>query len=85
MGLLENAGLSEIIQQTYPVNAKQEAKLLLRRYRIGGMIAVILCTMRLYFRNPAYRDFVKCVNQDGIVPDNITEYFDCGMYVGRKN
>jgi ubiquinone/menaquinone biosynthesis C-methylase UbiE len=85
VGLLENAGLSEISKQIYPVDAKQEAKLLLRRYRFGGMIAIILRTMRLYFRNPAYREFVKNVNQGGIVPDNITEYFGYGIYVGRKN
>jgi hypothetical protein len=68
----------------FPVNAKQEAKLLLRRCRFGGMIRIILRTMRLYFRNPAYRDFVKSVNQGGIVPDNISKYFGYGMYVGRK-
>lgn len=84
VGLLENAELSEIKKHIYPVNAKQEAKLLLRRYRFGGMIRIILRTMRLYFRNPAYRDFVKSVNQGGIVPDNISKYFGYGMYVGRK-
>jgi SAM-dependent methyltransferase len=82
--LLENAGLYDITRQIYPVDAKQEAKLLLRRYRYGGMIGIILRTLRLYFRNPAYRDFVKSVNQGGIVPDNISEYFGYGMYVGRK-
>ena len=84
MDLLKNAGLRDIAKQIYPVNAKQEAKLLLRRYSLAGMITIILRTMRLYFRNPAYRDFVKSVNQGGIVPDNITEYFGYGMYVGRK-
>ena len=84
MHLLENAGLSEIIKLIYPVNAKQEAKLLFKRYRPGGMLAIILRTMRLYFRNPDYRDFVRSVNQGGIVPNNITEYFGYGMYVGRK-
>ena len=85
MGLLENARLSAIIKQIYPVNAKQEAKLLLRRYRLDGMIAIILRTIRLYLRNSAYRDFVKRVNQGGIVPGNITEYFGYGIYVGRKS
>jgi arsenite methyltransferase len=85
MGLLKNAGLRDIAKQIYPINAKQEAKLLLRRYRLAGMITIILRTMRLYFRNPAYRDFVKSVNQGGLVPDNISEYFGYGMYVGRKD
>jgi ubiquinone/menaquinone biosynthesis C-methylase UbiE len=84
IGLLKNAGFNDITKQIYPVDAKQEAKLLLRRYRYGGMIAIILRTMLLYIRNPAYRDFVKSVNQGGIVPDNISEYFGYGMYVGIK-
>jgi arsenite methyltransferase len=83
-GLLQNAGLQDIITQLYPVDAKQETRLLLKRYGIGGMLGNILRAVRLYVQNPAYRDFVKRVNQGGIVPDNITDYFGYGMYVGRK-
>jgi len=82
--LLKNAGLRDITTQLYPVDAKLETKLLLRRYGYGNMIAIILRTMRLYFRNRTYRDFVKRVNQGGIVPDNLAEYFGYGMFVGRK-
>ena len=81
---MENAGLRDITTQLYPVDAKLETKLLLRRYGYGSMIAIILRTMRLYFRNRTYRDFVKRVNQGGIVPNNLAEYFGYGMYVGRK-
>jgi ubiquinone/menaquinone biosynthesis C-methylase UbiE len=83
-GLLENAELQDIRTQLYPVDAKQEAKLLLKRYGAGNMLGNILRAFRLYLRNPAYRDFVKSVNQGGIVPKNITEYFGYGMYVGKK-
>ena len=58
-GLLQNAGLQDIITQLYPVDAKQEARLLLKRYGIGGMLGNILRALRLYVQNPAYRDFVK--------------------------
>ena len=83
-GLLENAGLQDITTQIHPVDAKQEARLLFKRYGYGVMLGNMLRALRLYLRNPAYRDFVKSVNQGGIVPDNLTEYFGYGMYVGRK-
>jgi len=83
-GLLENAGLKDISTQLYPVDAKHEAKLLLKRYGAGNMLGNMLRAFRLYLRNPAYRDFVQSVNQGGIVPDNLAEYFGYGMYLGRK-
>jgi len=82
--LLQNAGLQDITSQTYPIDVQQEAKSLLRRYGFGGMIGNMLRALRLYLRNPAYRDFVKSVRQVGVVPDNLNEYFGYGMYVGRK-
>jgi hypothetical protein len=48
------------------------------------MLGNTLRALRLYVRNPAYRDFLKKVRQVGVVPDNINEYFGYGMYVGRK-
>ena len=83
-GLLQKARLQNITTQIYPIDARQEAKMLLSRYGFGGMMGNILRTLRLYMQNPAYRDFVKSVRQGGIVPDNISEYFGYGMYVGRK-
>jgi hypothetical protein len=43
-----------------------------------------LRALAMYFRNPAYRRFVKGVRRDGVVPENLAEYFGYGMYVGRK-
>jgi arsenite methyltransferase len=83
-GLLENAGLVDITVRTHPVDAKNEAKLLLRRYGYGGMIGSALRALVMYTRNPAYRAFVKDVRQGGVVPENLDEYFGYGMYVGRK-
>ena len=82
--LLQNAGVQVITTQLYPVDARQEAKLLLKRYGLGNMVGNTLRALRLYMRNPAYRDFLKKVRQIGVVPDNIDEYFGYGMYVGRK-
>jgi arsenite methyltransferase len=84
IGLLKNAGARDIRTQVFPVDTKQEARSLLDRYGFGGMVGNMLRMLRLYLRNPAYRDFVKSVSQSGIVPDNLTEYFGYGIYVGRK-
>ena len=83
-GLLANAGLVDITVRIHPVDAKEEAKLLLRRYGYGGMIGSALRALVMYIRNPAYRRFVKGVREGGVVPGNLAEYFGYGMYVGRK-
>ena len=82
--LLENAGLQDIIARIHPVDVKKEAVLLLRRYGYGGMIDSAFRALVMYFRNPAYRKFVKDVRKGGAVPENLAEYFGYGMYVGRK-
>ena len=82
--LLEQAGLQGIVVRLHPVNAKKEAGLLLRRYGYGGMIGSALRALSMFVRNPAYRSFVKGVGKDGVVPENLGEYFGYGMYVGRK-
>jgi arsenite methyltransferase len=84
VGLLDNAGLKGVTVRIHPVDAKNEAKLLLRRYGFGGMIGSAVRGLLMYARNPAYRRFVKDVRQGGVVPENLTEYFGYGIYVARK-
>ena len=83
-GLLETAGLRDITTKTYEINAKDEAKGILRRYGLGGMLRVWWRTLLLYLRSPAYRRFVKRVRQTGLVPDNLEQYFGYGLFVGHK-
>jgi len=83
-GLLEAAGLREITVRTYEISAKDEAKGILRRYGLGGMLRVWWRTLLLYARSPAYRRFVKEVRQGGVLPENLEEYFGYGLYVGQK-
>ena len=84
VGLLQGAGLREIVTRMSEINTQQEAKGMLRRYGWGGMIRVLSRTLSLYIRTPAYRRFVKSVREGGVVPDNLAEYFGYGVYVGRK-
>jgi ubiquinone/menaquinone biosynthesis C-methylase UbiE len=83
-GLLESAGLREIVARTYETQVRKEAKELVRRYGYGGMLRSMYRALSLYARSPDYRRFVKDVRSKGIVPDNLMEYLGYGIYVGRK-
>jgi arsenite methyltransferase len=83
-GLLENAGLRDIVARTNEINTQDEARGILRRYGCRGMLGVMSRTLALYARNPAYRKFVKEVREGGLTPENLDEYFGYGIYVGRK-
>jgi len=84
VGLLEGAGLREIVVRTYEITTQNEARGILRRYGCRGMLGVLCRTLSLYARSPAYRRFVKEVREDGVTPENLDEYFGYGLYVGRK-
>jgi len=84
VGLLQTAGLSEIVVKIYPVDTKVEAQGILQRYGLGGMLRVMGRMLLLYARSPAYREFVKGVRQGGLMPANLAEYFGYGLFVGRK-
>ncbi len=83
-GLLEGAGLSEIIARSYPVIAQDETKGILRRYGLSGMLLVMARMFFLYIKSPAYRRFVKSVREVGVLPENLEEYFGYGLFVGQK-
>jgi len=83
-GLLETAGLKDITSKTYPIDVKDETRGILQRYGFGGMLRTMLRTFRLYLRNPDYREFVQGVRQSGLTPENLTEYFGYGLFVGKK-
>ena len=83
-GLLEGAGLSEIVVRSRPVDVRDEARGLLGRYGCAGMLGVWRRMLVLYARNPAYRRFVKSVRQEVIMPEHLDEYFGYGLYVAKK-
>jgi arsenite methyltransferase len=83
-GLLEAAGLRDITVRTYEIDTGDEAKGILQRYGLGGMLRVWWRILLLYVKNPAYRSFVKGVRQSGLIPENLQEYFGYGLFVGQK-
>ncbi|MCL7454316.1 MAG: class I SAM-dependent methyltransferase [Anaerolineae bacterium] len=84
VGLLEHAGLKDIVARVRHIDTRHEAGGMMRRYGCLGMLRVWGRMLRLYVKNPAYRQFVKRVGQGGITPKNLDQYFGYGLYVGRK-
>jgi ubiquinone/menaquinone biosynthesis C-methylase UbiE len=82
--LLVNAGLIDIVVRTSPVDTQTETKGILKRYGFTGILGTLIRALRLYMRNPAYRQFLKRLRQTGITPPNLEAYFGYGIYVGRK-
>ncbi len=85
IGLLEGAGLKDIIVRAYPINTRTEVRGLVQRYGCRGMLGVYGRILSLYARNPAYREFLRRVREEGgIKPENLEEYFGYGLYIARK-
>ncbi|MBN2046070.1 MAG: class I SAM-dependent methyltransferase [Anaerolineales bacterium] len=82
--LLSNAGLTDLVSNVSCVDVKEESMGIMQRYGCGGLLRILGRAFRLYLSNPEYRNFVKRTQQQGVVPDAITEYFGYGLYVGKK-
>jgi ubiquinone/menaquinone biosynthesis C-methylase UbiE len=82
--LLEKAGLKQIVTKSYPIDVKDETKGIIQRYGFGGMLLSTLRGFRLYLKSPDYREFLKGMGQTGLTPENLTEYFGYGLFVGQK-
>jgi len=83
-GMLVAAGLREIVSRTYAVDPQAEAKGIVRRYGLPGMVRVMGRMVLLYARSAAYRRFVGEVRKGGVLPKDLAEYYGYGLYVGRK-
>jgi arsenite methyltransferase len=82
--LLENAGLQEIESIVSPIKISDEAKGMMGRYGCSGILRIYRRLIGLYLRSSDYRAFVKRVSKEGVIPQNLEEYFGYGLYVGRK-
>lgn len=82
--LLEGAGLGEIVVTVEAIETQDEARGIVQRYGYKGMLGILGRTLRLYARSQAYRRFVQGITEQGIVPQDLDEYFGYGIYVGRK-
>lgn len=83
-GLLETAGLDEISTRTFLIDLQVESKGILQRYGWMEILGIFGRMLSLYFRSAAYRKFVREVQQERVIPENLNEYFGYGLYMGRK-
>ena len=81
VGLLEGAGLRDIVVRTYELSPRGEVASVIRRYGLREMLGVWGRSLVMYVRNP---DSLAVVKGAGAMPKNAFQYFGYGIYVGRK-
>jgi ubiquinone/menaquinone biosynthesis C-methylase UbiE len=82
--LLEAAGLNIISQEVKSVNLKEEARGLIQRYGISGVIKSTLRGLAMYFQRGDYRKFVSEIRKSGVMPNNPEEYIGYGIIIAQK-
>jgi len=73
-----------VVVKTFNINVKDESRGFLQRYGCGGMLFIYGKMLVLYFKNPAYREFLSETRKGGLIPKNLDEYFGYGLYISRK-
>ncbi|NIS79883.1 MAG: methyltransferase domain-containing protein [Anaerolineales bacterium] len=82
--LMEGADLSLDVSQVHAYDIRTELRGMLQRYGCGGYLVVVLRQIGLYIRDPDYRSFVREIQQDRVIPENLDEYLGYGLFVARK-
>ena len=82
--LMEEAGLIDIFQRTSTISTREESRGLLQRYGWGGFLNSLWRALGLYLSNPAYREFLGSIKDEGLTPPNLEDYFGYGIYIGKK-
>jgi ubiquinone/menaquinone biosynthesis C-methylase UbiE len=82
--LIQDAGFRIETMEVHPPDIGQELKGLFKRYGCLGYLGIMARTFRMYLRDPEYRTFVREIQQEGVVPKNLNEYFGYGLFVARK-
>jgi arsenite methyltransferase len=79
-GLLESAGLLDIVMRTYKFDTRREATQV-QRYHFQDMWRMFYRTLLLYIRDPAFRKYMADRRH---LPKGLFEYLGYGLFVGRK-
>jgi hypothetical protein len=80
VGLLEDAGLRDIVVQPYRFDARRESSQI-KRYGIRDMWRMFYRTLFLYIKSP---DFRKYMAERYHLPKDLFEYLGYAIFVGRK-
>jgi arsenite methyltransferase len=80
VGLLEGAGLYDIVVQAYKFDARRESTQV-QRYRFQDMWRMFYRTLFLYIKNPAFRRYMA---ERRYLPKGLFEYLGYALFVGRR-
>jgi len=80
MGLLEGAGLRDVLVRTYKFSARRESSQI-QRYRFHDMWRMFYRTLFLYVKNPTFRKYMA---ERRYLPKDLFEYLGYAIFVGRK-
>ncbi|MDY6875110.1 MAG: methyltransferase domain-containing protein [Chloroflexota bacterium] len=80
VGLLESAGLTNVVVQTYEFDTRREATQV-QRYHFQDMWNMFYRTLLLYVKNSDFRGYMK---ERRRTPGDLFEYLGYALFVGRK-
>ena len=80
MGLLQGAGLSDIVVRTYRFNVRRESSQI-KRYGFQDMWRMFYRTLFLYIKNPAFRKYMA---ERQRLPKDTFRYLGYAIFVGRR-
>jgi arsenite methyltransferase len=80
-GMLENAGLQDLVVRAYAVDARRESSQV-KRYRPEDMWRMVYRTAALYVKSPEFRAYMHDRRR---IPKNMFHYLGYGLFAGRKN
>jgi arsenite methyltransferase len=80
VGFLDNAGLRDVVVQTYKFDARRESTQV-QRYHLQDMWRMFYRTLLLYVKNPAFRKYMA---ERRHLPKGLFEYLGHAIFVGRR-
>ncbi len=80
MGLLESAGLSDIVVRPYKFDVRRESTQI-QRYGFQDMWRMFYRTLFLYIKSPAFRKYMA---ERQYLPKDLFEYLGYAIFVGRR-
>ena len=80
VGLLESAGLRDIVVKAYEFDTRRESTQI-QRYRFQDMWRMFYRMLLLYVKNPAFREYMA---ERRHTPKDLFEYLGYAVFVGRR-
>ncbi len=80
VGVLQAAGLKDIVARVYEFDARRESSQV-KRYRLGDFWGMFYRTLCLYVKSSPFREYMKGRYR---TPKSLFDYLGYGIFVGRR-